>query len=95
MSSYFLGNYKVFIIMINLLQEKIKPNGKTSIDNWNGLLDIFRFIKRQFLMRPKNGSLWKENIAKMQYKNIILVNFYLINDHIIHKALNVHNFYFL
>ena len=55
MSSYFLSNYKVFIIMINLLQEKINYRDKTSIDNWNGLLDIFRFIKRQFLTRPKNG----------------------------------------
>ena len=56
MSSYFLGNYKVFlVIMINLLQEKINYRGKTSIDNWNGLLDIFRFTKRWFLMCPKNG----------------------------------------
>ena len=56
MSSYFLGNYKVFlVIMINLLQEKINYRDKTSIDNWNELLDIFRFIKRQFLMCPQNG----------------------------------------
>jgi hypothetical protein len=56
MSSYFLGNYKVFlVIMINLLQEKINYRGKTSIDNWNGLLDAFRFIKRQFSICLENG----------------------------------------
>ena len=44
MSSYFLGNYKVFlVIMINLLQEKINYRDKTSIDNWNELLDIGGF----------------------------------------------------
>ena len=41
--------------MIKLLQEKIKHQGQSYVDNWNELLDTFRFIKRQFLKYPENG----------------------------------------
>jgi len=46
MSSYFLGNYKVFYSCDKFTTKKINYKGKTSIDNWNELLDAFRFIKR-------------------------------------------------